>query len=181
MINKHHTPKAPTPWKLAPETKLGSTDGKNRLTAHSTAAAAKPHAVTPASAVRMGRSHIQRPQSSIRKPLSNVNYSELAQRSALKKQTPRREKPRAIHPVSAAEFQDMPPFLSSRITLEQLTHAIERINTLVAENCNTEITPDQLEGLALGSKCQAVLGCLVRMDRVLLETAAGETIYKVLG
>lgn len=141
-----------------------------------------PVATTPASSTAHRRVHY-RPQSSIRKPLSNVNYSELTQRSVMKKNVlPGAAK--LMRPVTAEEFGSMPAFLVSRLTLDQLNIAVEGINetlrSLRSAGLPENLGPDDFQQLGLGPKCQSVLGCLVRMDRVLLESSGGKTIYRVL-
>ena len=142
-------------------------------------------ASVPAAAASARRS-AWRPQSSIRKPLSNVNYSELAlQRSAVKQiSAAAGAEAQAMRAVSREEFKAMPPFLTSRMTLEHLNAAVGSINEALqgkaASGLDEELSAADLEALGLGARCQSVLGCLVRMDRMELGSADGRTVYRVV-
>eukprot|EP00873_Tetraselmis_striata_P021449 jgi/Tetstr1/441713/TSEL_029936.t1 len=137
---------------------------------------------TPTTAV-CPRSGAPRPQSSIRKPLANVNYSELVgQRSAfkaLRSSTKSAAGRVSIRPVDPVEFDSMPGFLSSRLSLEQLNAAATTIATAAGKDAT--LPAAELSRLRLGPSAQSVLGCLVRLDRVRLDTSeSGDMVYRVL-
>uniref|UniRef100_A0A5B7BE06 Uncharacterized protein n=1 Tax=Davidia involucrata TaxID=16924 RepID=A0A5B7BE06_DAVIN len=94
------------------------------------------------------------------------------------------EAPKSIIKVSKDDYEDLPSYMKSLASWEDLLAAVEKMNSSLNEKEQTKggnfFHQDELALLGLGLKGRSYLLMLVRMNRLVVETIDGSISYRVL-
>ncbi|CAH9079876.1 unnamed protein product [Cuscuta europaea] len=92
------------------------------------------------------------------------------------------EDPTSLISVSLDDYEILPKHMKSLSSWEDLVVAVEKMNACLRRK-NTKpsvIQMDEVESLGLGPKARSYLLLLIKMNRLVVETARGSVSYRIL-
>ncbi|XP_074575445.1 uncharacterized protein LOC141830974 isoform X2 [Curcuma longa] len=87
---------------------------------------------------------------------------------------------KAIVCASRDDYDDLPAYMKSLVSWEELQEAVVKINSFLAEHKHNNVfNQDELEKMGLGRKARSYLLVLLRMNQFVAETIDNSIFYRV--
>ncbi|KAG6484796.1 uncharacterized protein LOC122008209 isoform X2 [Zingiber officinale] len=87
---------------------------------------------------------------------------------------------KAIVCASRDDYDDLPAFMKSLVSWEELQEAVVKINSFLSEHKHNDVfNQDEIEKMGLGRKARSYLLLLLRMNQFVAETIDNSIFYRV--